>query len=211
MSEEVGRLDAARALTPGERRATVEAFFSVHPGAGEGRVGLGQAILDFQAWQTESGRITETGGSAWWRTVNGLMVLDIADADHASGGDVATVRAWRTYASGHGTQAELWEAHQRSLHTGVRCCCALLESEPAAERAFAEVVIDIVDRTALAARRTDSAELAEITKRYYPSSYPAVPAALADLERVRARTAKNLCGDDGRPFAGVGIGSSRWR
>ena len=212
MLDEVGRCTAAMALLPSERRAIVEGFFSVHPGAGEGRFGLGQAILDFQIWEVESERITEGGGSAWWRTVNGLMVLDIADAHQDSASDMTSVRAWQTYALGQGTQSDLWEAHQRSLHTAVRCCGALLERETAAERAFAGVVIDIVDRTALAARRTDSAELAELTRRYYPWSYPAVPAALSGLELLQERTADRLRGgDDGMVIANVGIESSRWQ
>ena len=198
------------ALTPGERCAIVEAFFLAHPGVGTGRFGLGQAILDFQAWEVGSGRILESGGSAWWRTINGQLVLDIADAQGTTRRDSPSVSAWRAYASGSGTQSDLWEAHQRSLHSALIQCGALLADEPPAEREFAEIVVDIVDRTALSGRPTDSSDLAELTKRYYPWSYPAPPAALPRLEQLRARTADRLRGPDDVVLANVGIASSRW-
>ena len=205
------RIDSAVALTPDERRATCEAFFSAHPGAGVGRFGLGQAILDFQAWEVESGRITESGGSAWWRAVNGLMVLDIADAHHNRESELPPVCAWQTYTSADGTQAALWEAHQRSLHAAVRLCVALLDREPAAEREFAQVVIDIVDRTALAGQPTDNPGLADLTRRFYPWSYPVGSDALPRLELLRERTAERLRSEGGAVFADVGTGSSRWQ
>jgi len=208
---ETARLDAAIALTPGERRRIVEEFFSVHPGGGRERFGLGQAVLDFQGWEIASGRIAEDGGSAWWRGVNGLMVLDIADARGEPANATDAVKAWRAYASiGEAAQRALWEAHQRSLHAALRVCGPLLEREPAAERAFAEIVIDIVDRTALAGSATDSSDLAQLARRYYPASHPASQETLAGLELMRERTADRLRGSDGLVFANVGIGSSRW-
>ncbi len=209
MSDGERRAEVAIALTPAERNTIVEAFFALHPGAGEGRLGLGQAILDFQAWEVGSGRITESGGSPWWRGVNGQMVLDIAAAQK-SAGDSAAVRAWREYASGLGTQAELWEAHQRSLHAALRLSGHLLANESDAERAFAEIVVDVVDRTALAGRATDSPELAEMTRRYYPWAYPVDPASLAPLESIRERTANRLLAPGGAVFTDVGIASTRW-
>lgn len=211
MTGDAARIDTVTVLSPSERKTICKAFFSARPGAGAGQFGLGQAILDFQAWEVESGRITESGGSAWWRAVNGLMVLDIADAHRGHRPDPPTVRAWHAYASGKGSQADLWEAHQRSLHAAVRLCVALLDREPAAERTFAELVIDIVDWTALAGQRTDSAGLAELTRRFYPWSYPVGSDALPRLELLRERTAGRLRGESGAVFADVGTGSSRWQ
>jgi hypothetical protein len=203
--------DVAIALTPEERQGIVEAFFSRQPGASAGAFGLGRAVLDFQAWEIASGRIAEDGGSAWWRAVNGLMVLDIAAASANPAAVTGPVRAWIEYASAsEAGQAALWEAHQRSLHTAVRRCTALLEDEAAAERVFAGIVVDVVDRTAVAGSATDTSDLAQLTKRFYPASYPVTQEDLAGLEILRARTAERLRERDGTVIANVGIDSSRW-
>ena len=203
-------LDAAIDLTLAQRREIVEEFFAIHPGTGQGRFGLGRAVLDFQDWEITSGRISDQRGSAWWRGVNGLMVLDIAATAKDSTGATAGANPWRGYASAKASQFTLWEAHQRSLHAALCRCAALLAHEPAAERAFVEVVIDVVDRTALSVSPTDGPDLAHLTERYYPSSYPAAQDALPGLELLRVRTADRLRGPDGAVLRNVGIASSRW-
>lgn len=205
------RLMAATALTPKERKRVVEEFFTAHPGPGVGPLGLGRAVLDFQEWEVTSGRISATGGSAWWRAVNGMMVLDIADADGDSASSPsASVEAWRAYASPGTRQCDLWHAHQLSLHAAIRRCTELLPRELEVEIAFAAIVVDIVDRTALADLATDSADLAKLTGRHYPKTYPTPPGALAALDILQARTAENLRAADGGVFANVGLQSSRW-
>lgn len=188
------------------------AFFATHGRTKAKAPGLGRAILDFQDWEIQSGRIAEDGrGSPWWRAVNGLFVLDMAEAMTGSSATCAA-DAWRGYALGLGaSQAALWEAHQRSLHSAIDSCDELFKLEPPAEQAFARIVVEVVDRTALANRPTDSPELAALTERFYPSSYPIDESAVAPLERMRGRTADTLRAADGSVFDEVGMSSRRWR
>lgn len=205
------RLASAIALTPDARMETVEAFFAGSPRSSEGPPGLGRAIIDFQAWEVTSGRIAPNGGgTAWWRAVNGMMVLDIADATRGDDPGSSAVRAWLAYLSSGEPQLTLWEAHQRSLHAGIRASGALLAAEPDAERRFAAIVIDVVDRTALSGTATDNDGLARLTERHYPRLYPIDPDALPALEEMREKTAARLLDIGGDPFQDVGMDSTRW-
>ncbi len=202
---------AAIALTPAERTRVVETFFVAHPGAGEGRYGLGRAVLDFQSWEVASGRIDGNAGSNWWRGVNGLMVIDIAAALEGVRRDEPGVVSWLDFAATpEAPQEALWEAHQRSLHRGVRVCSPLLFEEPEAERTFAAIVVEVVDRTAISNGRTDSGELARMTDRFYPKEYPVSDEALQGVQRMRARTADTLRDQDGKVISSVGLDSDRW-
>jgi len=204
-------LKRAVSISPRQRREVMEAFFADHPGRGEGPHGLGRAILDFQAWQLSSGRVAGPGDSAWWRCVNGFMVLDVAAAMEHSGPASPAVQAWRDFAADSAApQSALWEAHQRSLHRALRACAALLEAECSAEQEFAAIVIDVVDRTALADSPTDSPGLARLTERFYPREYPVAPAALPALRLLQESTADRLRGPDGAILQDVGITSTRW-
>lgn len=203
------RVDDAVRLTRAERRETMESFFTSHPGIGGG-LGLGQAVLDFQGWEIASGRIGDRGGSAWWRAVNGMMVLDVGDATNADAEPTPAINAWRAYAE-RGDQASLWEAHQQSLHSAIGYCAELLARETRAEQAFAAIVVDVVDRTALTNRPTNTRDLKMLTERFYPASYPIGDAALAPLEHMRQQTAERLRGADGAVFSDVGLSSGRWR
>lgn len=194
------------ALPLGERRRVTEAFFHRYPGGQRQHPGLGQAVLDFQAWEERSGRISEPG-SRWWRAVNGLMVLDFEAALEA---DTGASGRWGRYMA-LGTQDALWDAHQRSLHDAIRRCVSLFRDELSAEQAFAKVVIDVVDRTALANQRTDSAALDALTHRYYPDVYPVLESALPALLRMRERTEAALCSANGEPFTDTGVESGRWK
>jgi hypothetical protein len=203
-------LGFALSLTPSERSSAVEAFFRANPGPGRDAPGLGRAIRDFLEWQFRSGRIASAGGSPWWCAVNGVMVLDLLAAMAGSGKPAPL--AWRIYGACAGdAQPTLWQAHQVSLHTGIRRSQGLLEHEPAPERAFANIVIDVVDRTALAGRPTESGELAALVERLYPIQYPIRADAVAPLERMRRKTADALRGADGCAFEDVGLASARWR
>lgn len=172
---------AALALEPGERKEIVEAFFTAHPGGGDGPLGLGRAVADFVDWEIRSGRIADAGGgSAWWRLVNGGMVLDLRDAA-AVGADGASadgaVGSWIAYIRCDGTGAAqelMWTAHQASLHAALDVAdrAALLADERQPEREFARLVVEVVDRTAAHCRPTDTDELATMTARHYPQQYP---------------------------------------
>ena len=190
------RVRSALTPEPDERREVVSAFFTAHPGGGAGPLGLGRAVADFVDWEIRSGRITDGGGgSPWWRLVNGGMILDLRDAatvlagegiDGARGPvcDGGAVAAWIAYASEGGTsggapaQARLWVAHQASLHAALVAAdgAALLAEERPAERAFAGLVVDVVDATAEHGRPTDTDELCRMTARHYPKEYPITPA-----------------------------------
>ena len=207
------RLAAAMALTPAERMETAAAFFTAYPGSPNGSHGLGQAILDFQAWEISSGRIGDGTSSAWWRAVNGMMVLDMAVAAADDDGTPSpAIAAWRRFAASPGSDAQpaLWDAHQRSLHAGIRAAAALLADESEPERQFAAIVVDVVDRTAIAGTPTDNDGLARMTERFYPAHYPARPADIPALEAMRAKSAARLTGDTGRMFVDVGLDSNRW-
>lgn len=206
-----GRLAEAIALTPAARMAIVEGFFVASPRSSEGAFGLGRAILDFQAWEIASGRIAANGGgSAWWRAVNGMMVLDVAAATTGEAAGSPAVRTWLAYPSSGEPQRALWEAHQRSLHAGINACAGLLAAETGAEQQFAAIVIDVVDRTALSRAATDNDGLARLTERYYPPTYPIVQDSLPALEGMREKTAARLLDVTGNPFQDVGMTSTRW-
>lgn len=204
------RLAHAVALSPADRMRQVEAFFAAFPRSSSGPHGLGQAILDFQRWEIGSGRIQDAGGSPWWRGVNGMMVLDIAAAQRGDAATTPAIRAWRDYATSPDPQAALWDAHQRSLHAGIRACAALLAAEPEAEQRFAALVIDVVDRTALAGTATDNDGLARLTDRFYPAIYPIAAGSLVALDAMRQKTAARLLDGTGRPFSNAGMDSTRW-
>ena len=207
------RLAAAIALTPAERMEIAADFFTAYPGAPNRPHGLGQAILDFQAWEISSGRIGNGAGSAWWRAVNGMMVLDMAVAGADDDGTPSpAIAAWRRFTASPGSDAQpaLWDAHQRSLHAGIRAAAALLADEPEPERQFAAIVVDVVDRTAIAGTPTDNDGLARMTERFYPAHYPARPADIPALEAMLAKSAARLTGDTGRMFVDVGLDSNRW-
>ena len=185
---------AALALEPGERTEIVEAFFTTHPGGGSGPLGLGRAVADFVDWEIRSGRITDGGGgSAWWRLVNGAMVLDMRDAaavdadGNADGaGADGAVGSWIAYIRCDGAgaaQETMWTAHQGSLHAGLHAAdrAALLADERHAEREFAGLVVEIVNRTAAHHQATDTADLARMTARSYPQQYPITPQEWAAL------------------------------
>lgn len=204
---------AALALTPAERRRSVARFFAATPGT----AGLGRAVADFLEWEIRSGRITDGGGgSPWWRTTNGHLVLDLDDASArlASGDSGAPigrhanedpVGAWVRFATCEPAaddptatdpagptpaQAALWAAHQASLTAALARAEALLDAEPPDERWFARTAVAMVGHAAERAQATDTDLLDRMTRRHYPDRYPATAEDRTALEAVVAAAAQ---------------------
>jgi hypothetical protein len=197
--------EAAVDLPTASRLTTPARFFRAHPGDRDGPFGLGRAIVDFVAWELRSGRLADTGGSRWWRAVNGCMTLDLraatatleradtdadtdadADADRAAGG----VAMWRAYAAATRADAQdaLWRAHQASLVHGLAVAAPLLAAEHPAEREFAGIAIQFVVDAAAVSVPTGRDALARLTKRFYPAHYPATDADVSALRGLLLRT-----------------------
>lgn len=212
------RIEAAVGLGAALRSRVIRAFFLRFPGP-DRPPGLGRALIDFVDWLLDSGRLDDSAGSPWWKALNGCLILDLADAvdagdadhfDHfdGSGGDGA--RAWLAY-GGHsaepgsaGLQDRLWHAHQVSLHRAIPACWDLLEAETEYEQAFIETAMEIVDLAALRSQPTDTAALAESTRRLYPGHYPLTAPYDDDLARVRRASLRAHTGPR------VGLHSAIW-
>jgi hypothetical protein len=131
----------------------------------------------------ESGRVADGAGSAWWSEVNGLMLLDMAEAAAmASDGDVGhsdPVRAWMAYWSNHAKGAATrlcWEAHQCSLEASVRVAEGAVVLEPTAERDFIAIAlssVEIAARANLPLGRGGAQVVGGFCRAFYPGSYPA--------------------------------------
>ena len=68
-------------------------------------VGMGEDIYLFEQWLERSGRLAPRGGSAWWKVVDGSMLLDMDAAarllrskPHTARSTDAAVQSWITYA-----------------------------------------------------------------------------------------------------------------
>ena len=192
----------AQALSSGARKKIASAFRAAVPGSDE--VG---GIELFLGWEISSGRIS---GSAWWRAVNGRLMLDMQAATEAildrgvmrASSSSPTVQAWIAYAQGASQGASkqtqrdaYWLAHQLSLHEGIRSSGMLLQAESADEQAFIETVVENVDLTALSGIRPDGfvaqklmggflngapGPLSWFLPAFYPDSYPAGPNSAVD-------------------------------
>jgi len=206
------RVAAAIALTSADRSTMIRSFFEWHPGA-DRPPGLGRALIDFVDWLTASGRLHDSHGSDWWKALNGSLILDLGavmDAEPCEGEAGPGVSAWREYAAlgpapdVRALQAALWRAHQVSLHDAMPATWGLLDAEPEHERDFIEVAMEIVDLAALHRQRTDTAGLAESTRRLYPDHYPLTAPYGDDLAQVRAASLRAHSG----PV--VGLSSEIW-
>jgi len=188
-------------LTVDKRREIVEIFFLSHPGPGRRGLGLGRAIADFVEWEASSGRLDEASGSAWWRAVNESFVLDLRAtlaATRPKGERRAASAAWAAYMTAtHDPQQALWAAHQVSLTSAVQAAAPLLEREPGEERAFAEIVLAVVARSAAEGVPTDTTDLARSTRRLYPPCYPISPLQLDTLASRLTRAWATAAGHDG--------------
>lgn len=199
-----GVIAEALHLRVGERVATFERFFGSSPGHGRRGLGLGTALADFLAWEVDSGRVADRGGSRWWKAVNGVLVLDVAAA---AGGPQARApagpaamhpapqpawragAAWRAYAAAPppGQQAALWRAHAASLARAVDLAQPLLAEEVPAERELVAVVLRILDAATRRQTPTDGPGLGAAVRAHYPATYPARPDDVVALVRTRLR------------------------
>ncbi len=190
-------VEDAAALPAERRRDAMTRFFGRFPGTGRRAPGLGRALIEFQDWEIDSGRVP---GSRWWSAVNGLMVADIeaasvCDVDERSSGIVA---AWARFAGGsEDPQRSLWVAHQASLERAVDLCEPLLSREPAPEQRFAAFVLALVRWSSSELVPTDGPLLDELTRRHYP---PRHPITTAQWEALEARFSYH--GGTARPQAG---------
>jgi hypothetical protein len=208
---------AARAerLTTAQRNRIFEQFFSAHPGGGGGRYGYGRGAVDFLKWEEASHRIANRGGSAWWKTVNGMMALDLQAAQrdirtHQAGQTVA-IADWIRYASsrasGSARERLFWQAHQESLHEGVAFAAPQEALLPVHEQALAQLAVDLVDLSAIGNKATNTGSIRAFTDAGYPKQYPA---SSTDV-RVLTQGAEFGMAYGQLPTAGnIGISSSRW-
>lgn len=150
-------------LRPGDRLGIIDSFGGLSDPAQMStgaRPELGGLVV-FTQWEIESRRVVAgRGGSAWWRAVNGSMMLDIQEANQliSRGGAGASsqnprVQAWIDYhgslSGSDGAREAFWRAHQLSLHWAIDCYGDLLDLEDEFEREFIDGVVENVDLTAL--------------------------------------------------------------
>lgn len=179
-------LDRALCLSTGARMAMLERFFDAHPGGTRPVPGCGLALIDFLAWEIDSGRVVDGGGSPWWRAVNGFLVLDLVDAIGPTDGESRaqpTVLAWKRYmrSSPGDEQRNLWRAHEQSIARAVSEADAMLEGEEPAEQSFARLVLRVLSRATRTCEPTDTSLLGETVRRQYPGRYPISRDGLAEL------------------------------
>lgn len=216
MTGEIGetRIEAAIGLGSSRRTRTIREFFLRFPGP-DRPPGLGRALIDFVDWLADSGRLDDAAGSPWWKALNGCLVLDFAEAMAAGGPDSLDgagdgARAWLAYGGRSaepgfaGLQERLWHAHQVSLHRAIPACWGLFDAETEHEQAFVEAAMEIVDLAALGSQPTDTAALAESTRRLYPDHYPLTAPYGDDLARVRMASLRAHTGPR------VGLRSEIW-
>lgn len=236
------RRSLAIGLTPPERLGSMWNFFrGVERGvpgapiddARRGRwlegtdIGMGRNVDQFEQWLERSGRLDPSRGSAWWKAVDGSMLLDMNAAARLIGmngaaarSNDAAIQGWVEYARAAGVrtlprserQQLLWRAHQSSIHSAIRANADLLAAEPAGERRFVANTIRSLDTVALANWPTDRRFRADLVFGAYlgiafPRSYPASAARVA-LSELRADRPPFSIGF-GRPDD-IGLGSTRW-
>lgn len=156
-----------------------------------------QGLHRFQRWLTESGRVTDGEGSAWWSKVNGLLLLDMVESAALGQQDAVgcsePVRAWAAYWTNHtkGERTRLcWEAHQCSLDEAGRTVEGVLALEPPAERDFITMALSSVEIAALAnlpTGRGGSRVVGGFCRVFYPSSYPAGDEAGTEAQSLLTR------------------------
>jgi len=174
-------LDSALRMGVVERVALFGRFFHMHPGTGRAGIGLGRAVVDFLAWEVQSGRVADEGGSPWWAAVNGLLALDVASAGPGRSGATS---AWQRYATAPPLeqQAALWRAHGESMARAVESASPLLADECEAEREFIAIVLRVLDRATVRCTPTDSPQLGDSVRRSYPAHHPIRASELAALK-----------------------------
>lgn len=217
-------------LDPSYRTAYTLEFFSQYQGTGQGGdLGLGGGVLDFEGWLIRSGRVDPQTGSRWWRITDGLLILDMHEAQiDVSKGKTSDsnpgVQGWINYikatqAPGSNTetlQHALWSAHQTSLHNASQVDLGDYTREAYAnpsEGRFMNDVVRNVDRAAIHNLCTWRAPLcsgllSSATMSVYPQTYPA-DAVSVTQEETEAGLGNGLLGLTDTD--NIGIFSTRWR
>ncbi|KNZ58428.1 hypothetical protein VP01_1931g5 [Puccinia sorghi] len=184
-------------------------------------------IVEFIEFLVCSGRLAEQGGSQWWRGVNGLLILDLIDAEEALRSSTPTavsiiapaVQHWITYAldwqqsylpNSCRVQRLWWKAHQTSLHFGIHAFRELLPLEPRMETNFITYIcVPNVDLTAIFSIPTNLKLIKLYTIIAYPHHYPAK--ALSTFKALGLAPAfyARLVGASS-DVANIGLDSTRW-
>ena len=180
--DQTNRRSAARSL-PAERRLEIlDAMIRRQPRSRTRPAGRNPELLGihrFQGWLTNSGRVADDGGSPWWREVNGLLLLDIAESTTPNLTPSKPVAAWATYLNQRSRSTRTracWAAHQSSLHAAAQTASDVLAVETEAEQLFIAVALESVDlaaRANLPTGRAGSPIIGGFCRAFYPESYPA--------------------------------------
>ncbi|KAA1069672.1 hypothetical protein PGT21_031169 [Puccinia graminis f. sp. tritici] len=179
-------------------------------------------IVEFIEFLVCSGRVAEQGGSQWWRGVNGLLILDLIDAEEALRSSTRTVSSispavqhwinyslyWQQTSSRKLFKAQQlwWKAHQASLHYGIRAFPEFLILEPRMEINFITYVcVPNVDLTALMNIPTNLKLIKLYTIIAYPHHYPAKIISFLKALILAPSPYARIVG-----VANIGLDSTRW-
>jgi len=185
-------------FTVAEREDAFATFFGAHPGTSRAGPGLGQALCDFLAWEVASGRVTDSGGSLWWKVMNGCLTSDLLAAsrpgsDLLGAGPGEGPEAWHRYADAPPGEQQrmLWLAHDASIGAALAVASPFLVREEEDEKSFVRLVLGVLADTARICAPTDSPALGRSVHRLYPKSYPVAPAEFEALETGLAAMAQS--------------------
>jgi hypothetical protein len=157
--------------------------------------------------------------------------LGLERAVGASSSLPPNVQSWVEYAwvvktdrqNDERVQRRLWDAHQASLHMGIREAAALLPQETAHEQRFIKQVVRNVDTAALIVLPTNDVAVGFYVSNVYPDRYGGGQPTNGQLKAIEAAATERLfaCGSEpfGAPGYGcasaatrknIGINSTRW-
>jgi hypothetical protein len=177
-------------------------------------------IVEFIEFLVCSGRVAEQGGSQWWRGVNGLLILDLIDAEERSSTRTVSsispaVQHWINYSiywqqtssrKLFKAQQLWWKAHQASLHYGIHAFPELLILESRMEIKFITYVcVPNVDLTALMNIPTNLKLIKLYTIIAYPHHYPAKIISLLKALILAPSVYARFLG-----VTNIGLDSTRW-
>ncbi|PLW21362.1 hypothetical protein PCANC_02496 [Puccinia coronata f. sp. avenae] len=213
------RKEAALRITIDERLTESRSFTKNHGF-------LTSGIVEFIEYLVCSGRLDEQGGSQWWRGVNGLLILDLMDAEEALRPSTQTVACippavqhWMNYAlywqqtsfpNLFKAQRLWWKAHQTSLHHGIHTFRELLLIEPRMEINFITYIcVPNVDLTAILTIPTNLKLIKLYTIIAYPHHYPSKVLSTLKALLLAPSFYARLVGATS-DVANIGLDSSRW-
>lgn len=192
---------------PEARYAMRERFYLRWGKSDDGGVGIGRSELDFMRWEIDRGVLASpsSGGSHWWRKVNGGLLYDARLAElvenEAPSLDPGTPasRHWRAFMRSSDAFAwpKLWyRAHNTSIASGYVAATREALTEPYSERVFINMVLyrvlfaealvegevfGLLGRI-LADPRMPSVEALLELPGYYPDHYPMSAEELRDVQ-----------------------------